>query len=477
MAGQGGGGAEGAEGGSGGGGGGGESSGEGEDWLPLSQQQQQQPAVLAAALGPTGFRQRTPQPEEDVCSEYEFDTENTAGWVEPGKAKAKKKRPFAIPSLLLPVTDRTPKGRASGTAGAIKKLLARSEGGSVALRHLLQWGCSPASAEEAVGRLGDLLTISAIDTIIETFLKPLTASAASSPASRVHCSLNLNTETGRLSARRPNLQNQPSLERDRFGIRKAFTAPPGQCLIVADYGQLELRVLAHLTRCASMVAAFAAGGDFHSRTAIGMYPEVRAAVASGAVLLEGSGEGVVLLKDRFKEERRKAKILNFSIAYGKTAYGLAKDWGVSLGEAEATVKAWYSDRPEVLEWQCRMREGARRTGKVFTMLGRQRDLPGIHSRRTAGHAERAAINTPIQGSAADIVMCAMLKVWGDAQLQALGYRMVLQVHDEIVLEGPVEHAQAAQARLVALMELPFDAPLLVDLTVDSKVVTRWGDVK
>ena len=116
-------------------------------------------------------------------------------------------------------------------------------------------------------------------------------------------------------------------------------------------------------------------------------------------------------------------------------------------------------------------------GQGLYHAGRQRDLPGINTRRTAGHAERAAINTPIQGSAADIVMCAMLKVWRDEQLAALGYRMVLQVHDEVVLEGPLEHAPAAQARLVHLMQRPFDAPLLVDLTVDAKTVLRWGDVK
>jgi DNA polymerase-1 len=182
-------------------------------------------------------------------------------------------------------------------------------------------------------------------------------------------------------------------------------------------------------------------------------------------------------KEARKEERRKAKILNFSIAYGKTAYGLAKDWGVSLSEAEATVKAWYSDRPEVLAWQLRMREGARRTGKVYTMLGRQRDLPGINVRRTAGHSERAAINTPIQGSAADIVMCAMLGITKNEELRRLGYRMVLQIHDEVVLEGPEGHSEAALARLKAIMERPFDQPLLVDLTVDAKVVKNWGDAK
>jgi len=439
---------------------------------------------LGVALGPTGFFQRIPRPEEDLCLEYEFDTENAEGWVEPGKVKPKKKRPFSIPSLLLPITDRTPKGRASGTAGAIKKLLAKGVGGEkcVAFKHLMSRGCSPEAASEGAARIGDLLTISSIDTVVETFLKPLEHSASSSPDSRVHGSLNLNTETGRLSARRPNLQNQPSLERDKFGIRRSFVAPPGSTLLVADYGQLELRVLAHLTQCTSMIKAFAAGGDFHSRTAIGMYAHVREAVESGEVLLEeeeggGKSSSKPLLKDKFKEERRKAKILNFSIAYGKTAFGLAKDWGVSLSEAEATVKAWYSDRPEVLAWQLRMREGARRTGKVYTMLGRQRDLPGINVRRTAGHSERAAINTPIQGSAADIVMCAMLGIMKDEELRRLGYRMVLQIHDEVVLEGPQEHSEAALARLKALMERPFDQPLLVDLTVDAKVVKNWGDAK
>jgi len=440
-------------------------------------------ADLGVLLGPSGFTQRIPGPEEDLCPEYEFETENTEGWVEPGKVKPKKKRPFLIPSLLLPITDRTPKGRASGTAGAIKKLVAKSPlgGGSVAYQHLLSRGCSPLVASEGVDRISDLLSISSIDTVLETFLEPLHYAASTSPDARVHCSLNLNTETGRLSARRPNLQNQPSLERDKFGIRKAFVAPPGRSLLVADYGQLELRILAHLTHCKSMINAFAAGGDFHSRTAIGMYPHVREAVEKGKVLLEamegGEGGGAPLLKDVFKEERRKAKILNFSIAYGKTAFGLAKDWGVSLSDAEATVKAWYSDRPEVLEWQVKTRESARRTGKVFTILGRQRDLPGINVRRTAGHSERAAINTPIQGSAADIVMCAMLRIASDPMLKEWGYAMVLQIHDEVVLEGPSLHAHVAMARLKELMEKPFDKSLLVALEVDAKVVQSWGDAK
>lgn len=435
-------------------------------------------ALYGTRIGPTGYAPRAVGADEDISIEYEFETENVDGWTEPGKAKPKKKRPLMIPSLLFPVMDRTPKGRPAATGGALKKLVGKGDV-SVAYSHLVSNGCPPDAAREAVARIGDLLTISSIDTVLETFIKPLEAAASSDPASRVHCSLNLNTETGRLSARRPNLQNQPSLERDKFRIRRAFIAPPGRKLIVADYGQLELRVLAHLCNCKSMIEAFALGGDFHSRTAMGMYPHVREAVAAGRVALEGDegGKAVPLLKDVFKEERRKAKILNFSIAYGKTAYGLSKDWGVSLAEAEATVKAWYEDRPEVREWQQKTKDSARRTGKVLTILGRHRNLPGINSRRLAAHSERAAINTPIQGSAADIVMCAMLKIARDERLAQMGYKQVLQVHDEVVLEGPAEHADEALTRVVSSMASPFDAPLRLELTVDAKKCDNWGDAK
>jgi DNA polymerase-1 len=147
---------------------------------------------------------------------------------------------------------------------------------------------------------------------------------------RIHCSLNLNTETGRLSSRRPNLQNQPALEKDQYKIRDAFVAEAGNTLIVADYGQLELRLLAHITDCKSMLTAFELGGCFHSRTAVGMYKHVKEAVESGQVLLEwdySKGQPTVpLVKDTFGSERRKAKTLNFSIAYGKTVHGLAQDW-------------------------------------------------------------------------------------------------------------------------------------------------------
>lgn len=151
---------------------------------------------------------------------------------------------------------------------------------------------------------------------------------------RVHCSLNINTETGRLSARKPNLQNQPALDKDVYKIRKAFVAEKGKKLIVADYGQLELRVLAHLTNCRAMIDAFKQGGDFHSRTAIGMYDYIRKEIDEGTILLEwDKSKGpapVPLLKEKYAAERKQAKTVNFSIAYGKTAKGFANDWGCSL---------------------------------------------------------------------------------------------------------------------------------------------------
>jgi len=177
--------------------------------------------------------------------------------------------------------------------------------------------------KEGCEALFSLCSIGSINTMISNFLSSLQELA--DDQSRVHCSLNLNTETGRLSSRRPNLQNQPALEKDKYQIRKAFQASPGNNLIVADYGQLELRILASITNCQAMIDAFAAGGDFHSRTALDMFDYVREKVDSGELLLEwdyAKGDPPKpLLKDQFASERRKAKTLNFSIAYGKTAHG------------------------------------------------------------------------------------------------------------------------------------------------------------
>ncbi|XP_064981504.1 DNA polymerase I A, chloroplastic isoform X2 [Musa acuminata AAA Group] len=269
------------------------------------------------------------------------------------------------------------------------------------------------AACQAIAALCDVCSI---DSLISNFILPLQGNDISCVNGRVHCSLNINTETGRLSARRPNLQNQPALEKDRYKIRQAFVAGPGKSLVVADYGQLELRILAHLANCKSMLEAFRAGGDFHSRTAMNMYSHVREAVEKKRVLLEWHpqpGEDkppVPLLKDVFGSERRKAKMLNFSIAYGKTPVGLSHDW---------------------------------------------------------------------KGSAADVAMCAMLEIDRNIRLKELGWKLLLQVHDEVILEGPTESAELAKSIVVECMSKPFYGTnfLKVALVVDAKCAQNWYAAK
>ncbi|KAL0406914.1 UNVERIFIED_CONTAM: DNA polymerase I A, chloroplastic/mitochondrial [Sesamum latifolium] len=340
---------------------------------------------------------------------------------------------------------------------------------------------------EACHAIAALCEVCSIDSLISNFILPLQGNHISGKNGRIHCSLNINTETGRLSARRPNLQNQPALEKDRYKIRQAFIAAPGNSLIVADYGQLELRILAHLANCKSMLDAFKAGGDFHSRTAMNMYPHIREAVERKDVLLEWHpqpGEDkppAPLLKDAFAAERRKAKMLNFSIAYGKTTVGLARDWKVSREEAQETVDRWYSDRQEVLSWQEQRKKQAHKYQCVNTLLGRARHFPSLKNASSPhrAHIERAAINTPVQGSAADVAMCAMLQISKNARLKELGWRLLLQVHDEVILEGPAESAEEAKAIVVDCMEKPFDGInfLRVDLAVDAKCAQNWYSAK
>ncbi|MCO5595495.1 hypothetical protein L7F22_049539 [Adiantum nelumboides] len=341
--------------------------------------------------------------------------------------------------------------------------------------------------KEACKAIAALCEVSAIDTLISGFIQPLQGGDSTGADNRVHCSLNLNTETGRLSARRPNLQNQPALEKDRYKIRQAFIASPGNSLIVADYGQLELRLLAHLADCKSMLEAFKIGGDFHSRTAMNMYSNVKTAVEKGEVLLEWEPKPgqdsapAPLLKDVYAAERRKAKMLNFSIAYGKTAKGLSKDWKVDLPEAQETVNLWYKDRPEVRKWQGAQKKNARENQCVYTLLGRARHFPDVSSvsEFMRGRIDRAAINTPVQGSAADVAMLAMIELYRNVELKELGWKLLLQVHDEMILEGPSETAAYAKDLVVKAMSHPFAGRniLKVDLVVDAKYANSWYAAK
>jgi DNA polymerase-1 len=376
--------------------------------------------------------------------ERRFSADNVEGWVDPASknGKPKKKRDFVLQGLGLPVIETTEKKMPAVSLKVLKQLAGKMgdpEAGvapkyGAAFDHF-GGGESGAAACQAIDAL---CKVSAVNIMLNTFIKPL--QTQTDVNGRVHCSLNLNTETGRLSSRKPNLQNQPALEKDIYKIRAAFAAAPGKKLVVADYGQLELRILAHIADCRSMITAFELGGDFHSRTAMGMYPHVAKAVEEGEVLLEwdyakndGRPPPLPMLKDVFGAERRKAKTLNFSIAYGKTARGLSNDWNVSLQEAEETLASWYRDRPEVKQWQEDTIANAHRFLCTRTLMGRYRPLPLINSRSKSEmkHSERAAINTPIQGGAADVVMKAMLLLHHHPRFNELGWRILLQIHDEV----------------------------------------------
>lgn len=384
----------------------------------------------------------------------------------------KVKKDIVLKGLGKAFKEQTASGWPSVSASAMKKL-AGSPRATPAV-----YG-DPSDPEMCLA-IDDMISATSISTLVSTFIVPLQHWPAED--GRIHASLNLNTETGRLSSRRPNLQNQPSLEKDRYQVRNAFVAEEGKRLIVADYGQLELRLLAHITKCRSMLHAFKAGGDFHSRTAMTMFDNVAHAVSVGDCLLEKdvkSDSSVPLLKDMFSIERRKAKTLNFSIAYGKTVQGLAKDWNVDTEEARETLHLWYKERQEVKQWQRDCKRFVRENGYVETILGRRRHLPDIYEKSyfRSSHAERAAINAPLQGSAADLVMAAMVKLHHNRVLQSLGWKIILQVHDEIILEGPEESAKVALPIVVGDMSNPVDVPLLVDLTVDAKCAKTWYQAK
>lgn len=340
----------------------------------------------------------------------------------------------------------------------------------------------PEKGKQLCIALSNLLKHRNIETLVSTFIRPLQELTDSN--SRIHCSLNINTETGRLSSRKPNLQNQPALDKDIYKVRMAFEAEKGNKLIVADYGQLELRILAHMTNCKEMIEAFQSGGDFHSRTALSMYDNIVKDIEEGKCLLEwdySKGEPPCpLVKDKYAVERKQAKMMNFSIAYGKSAYGFSKDWGCSHEEAQEALDAWYRERFEVKGWQEEVKQIAVDKGWTRTLAGRYRNLTKNFKDKNKMkilHGLRAAINTPIQGGAADIMVGCMKKISLDKDLKENGWKMIHQVHDEVILEGPEGYAEEALERVLALMEDPMDIKFKVALEVDAKICDNWYESK
>jgi DNA polymerase-1 len=265
---------------------------------------------------------------------------------------------------------------------------------------------------------------------------------------RLHTSLNQTvTATGRLSSSEPNLQNIPIRTDVGREIRRAFIAEPGASLLSADYSQIELRVLAHLSGDAALIRTFREDEDVHTRTASEIFG---------------------LLPDEITPEmRRKAKAVNFGIIYGISAFGLAQDLGVSNAEARRYIDSYFARYPGVRAFLDRTIEDAKAKGYVTTLLGRRRFIPELASSAAAvrSFGERTAVNTPIQGTAADLIKLAMIRIQERLRRQDLRAAMILQVHDELVFELPDRELEPMKALVREEMEgvLTLSVPIRVDL--------------
>jgi DNA polymerase-1 len=271
---------------------------------------------------------------------------------------------------------------------------------------------------------------------------------------RLHTSFNqTGTSTGRLSSSDPNLQNIPIRTEDGKRIREAFVAAPGCSLICADYSQIELRVLAHMSEDAALIDAFKKGEDIHRRTAM-------------EVLTQG--------QEPSEEMRRRAKAINFGIVYGQSEFGLSKQLGISRHEAAHYIQMYFTRYPGIQAFFQHTIARAQKEGFVSTLAGRKRYLADINSanRNVQQAAERIAMNTPIQGSAADIIKIAMVRIHKALQEQQSPAKLLLQVHDELVLECPDEHVPKTLATVQQCMQEAW--PMLVPLDVSIEHGKHWN---
>ncbi|HJQ36478.1 MAG TPA: DNA polymerase I, partial [Thermoanaerobaculia bacterium] len=272
---------------------------------------------------------------------------------------------------------------------------------------------------------------------------------------RVHTTFNQAVAaTGRLSSSDPNLQNIPIRTQTGREIRKAFVADEGWVLLSADYSQVELRILAHISQDENLIETFRSGADIHRATAAGMFN--------------------IAPEELTAEQRRAAKTINFGVLYGMSAFRLSNELNISTGEAKSWIDAYFGRYPKIQEYLDRTLEEARTTGKVTTLFGRVRYIPEIHNRSftVRGNAERMATNAPIQGTAADLLKMAMIAL--DKKLGDLA-RMLLTVHDEIVIEAPEAKATEVAGIVKETMERIY--PLAVPLAVDAHWGRSWYDAK
>jgi DNA polymerase-1 len=275
---------------------------------------------------------------------------------------------------------------------------------------------------------------------------------------RVHTTFGqTGTATGRLSSTNPNLQNIPIRTELGREIRAAFIAEPGHVLLAADYSQIELRLLAHYSKDPLLVEAYRKGDDVHTLTASQVFGVPPLMVTS--------------------EHRRQAKVVNFGIVYGLSPFGLSQNLGIEKSEAKRFIDAYFEKYAGVRRFIDKTLEEARRDQRVKTLFGRIRPIPDINSKNAnmRGFAERTAVNTPLQGTAADLIKIAMISIDAAIRDQKLKSRMTLQVHDELVFEVPEAEIDTMRALVREHMEKVH--PLSVPLQVDIGVGKNWRDLE
>ncbi len=319
-------------------------------------------------------------------------------------------------------------------------------------------GGAPSTDEDVLERLAldyplpkTLLEYRALSKLKSTYTDKLPR-MVNPRTGRVHTNYGQATAvTGRLASNDPNLQNIPVRTPEGRRIREAFVAPPGHQIVSADYSQIELRIMAHISEDQGLLDAFARGEDIHRATAAEIFGRDPREVSS--------------------EERRYAKVINFGLIYGMSAFGLAQQLGLERATAQAYIDSYFARYPGVAKYMESTRQSAREQGYVETVFGRRLWLPEIRSSSPARRsgAERAAINAPMQGTAADLIKLAMIAVQGWIDAGGLGMKLIMQVHDELVLEVPEGELARAKDELPRLMTgvASLRAPLVVDIGVGA----------
>ncbi len=298
-----------------------------------------------------------------------------------------------------------------------------------------------------------ILKIRRLRKLVTTYLDALPA-LINPETGKIHTSFNQTvTATGRISSTNPNLQNIPIRTDDGREIRRAFIPDPGHVMMSADYSQIELRLIADLSGDKDMIEAFLSGDDIHRITASKVYK--------------------VPLEEVTEDQRRHAKTANFGIIYGISAFGLSERLGIARADAKKLIDGYFATYPHIREYLDKAVEDARHNGYVTTRMGRRRYLPEINSRNAVvrGYAERNAVNAPIQGSAADIIKVAMVRIYAEMERRGMKSRMIMQVHDELIFDVVPSELDELKSLVISGMEGAYAGA--VPLEVAAGVAPNW----